>query len=147
MMKLKRIFITISAILISLISLGRAFYAPDIGSAIIGVVVFALFMVISVFYLFENKIRTTKFFQRIDSKYLSKSVSIFGRNCDFSLILYYAIGSYFLLTIFFFTILTGTIPYEHNSIGRYLFYLFFTLLAFGAIYCTRIIVRVHKNEI
>ena len=102
---------------IALISLGRVFYAPDIGSAIIGSVVFVFFMVISIFYLLENKIKTTKYFQKIDNKYLSKPVSFFGKNCEFSLILYYAFGSYFLLAIFISAILTSTIPLLSLSPG------------------------------
>ena len=147
MKRLRKIVVTISAIVLSLISLGRAFYGPDIGSTIVGIIIFAFFASVTLFYLFENQIKATRFFKKIDNKYLSKSVLFFGQNYEFSLVLFYAIGSYLVLALFTFAILTKNIPYENNSIGRYLLYAVFVLLIFAAIYLTTIIVRFYRNNI
>jgi hypothetical protein len=146
MKRLRKIVVTICAIVLSLISLGRAFYGPDMGSTIVGIIIFVFFASVSLFYLLENQTKATIFFKKINSKYLSKSVSIFGQNYEFSLVLFYMIGSYLVLALFTFAIFTKNIPYENESIDRYLFYAVFALLVLGAIYLTRTIVRFHRKD-
>ena len=142
---MKKVLITISSILVTLILFYRVYSAPDTASFYLGLILFLFFSSFTLFLIFENRIKATSSFKKIDENYLSKKILIHGQEIDFPLLVYFALGGNLLSILFIYSIYTDNIPYKDYALGTYLFFGVFVLLLLGSIYLTLLMVRYFKK--
>lgn len=142
---IEKIFILFGSLLIAVVFLYRAVTAPEIGFMIFSIIMAIFFLGFSVFLLFENQIKITSLYKNIDRDFLSAEFSFKNQPWNLSLLTFHTLGSYLLIALFAWGIISDNLPYKEIPAVSYIFYVFFVLFVAAACYLTYIFVNIIRQ--